>query len=146
MQPVTGSPLMWLSKKQKIWTENQCPIERVSSFVNETLDKIVSKEKITSKSHKNEQHLKTTISLIKNDIKPMFSVQCREKITKNSRSRLKTVFDIQIVFTTKNLRTCMSTLKPSFTKNLESHMVDKLSKNRCHFTCKFYPNQPSGYH
>ena len=145
MQPVTGSPLMLLSKNRKIWTENQYPIERVSSFVNETLDKIVSKEKITSKSHKNEQRLKTTISLNKNDIKPMFLVQCREKITKNSRSRLKIVFDIQIVFTTKNLRTCMPILKPSSTKSLESHMVDKFSKNRCNFTCKFYPNQPSCY-
>ena len=47
-----------LKKNQEIWTENQFPTEWSSSIVNETLDKIVTKEKVTAKPPQNEQHLK----------------------------------------------------------------------------------------
>ena len=47
-----------LKKNQEIWTENQYPTERSSNFVNETWDKIVTKEKVTAKPPQNEHHLK----------------------------------------------------------------------------------------
>ena len=47
-----------LKKNQEIWTENQYPTEWSSSIVNETLDKIVTKEKVTLNPPQNEHHLK----------------------------------------------------------------------------------------
>ena len=43
-----------LEKNQEIWTENHYPTEWSSSIVNETLDKIVTKEKVTAKPPQNE--------------------------------------------------------------------------------------------
>ena len=46
-------------------------------------------------------------------------------------SRLKKLGDIQIIFTTRKLRTCLSTLKAPFDKNLKSHVVYKVTCNGC---------------
>ena len=47
-----------LKKNQEIWTENQYPTEWSSNIVKETLDKIVTKEKVTAKPPQYEHHLK----------------------------------------------------------------------------------------
>ena len=47
-----------LMKNQEMGTENQYPKECSPSIVNETLDKIVTKEMVTAKPPQNEQHLK----------------------------------------------------------------------------------------
>ena len=47
-----------LKKNQEIWTENQYPTEWSSSIVNETLDEIFTKEKVTAKQPQNDQHHK----------------------------------------------------------------------------------------
>ena len=120
-----------LKKNQEIWTENQYPTERSSSIVNETLDKIVTKEKVTSKPPQNEQHLKKVNSLNNRKPKPRFFVQYRGNITQNLASRLKKLFDFQIIFTTRKLRTCLPTLKSPFVKILKSHVVYKVSCNGC---------------
>ena len=39
--------------------------------------------------------------------------------------------DIQINFTTRKLRTCLTTLKSPFDKNLKSHVVYKVTCNGC---------------
>ena len=62
-------------KNQEISTENQYPTEWISSIVNETLDKIVTKEKVTAKPSQNEQHLKKVKSLNIREPKPRFFVQ-----------------------------------------------------------------------
>ena len=77
-----------LKKNQDIWTENQYPFEWPSSFVNETLDKIVTKEKVT-KPPNTEQYLKEINSLHKKELKPMFFVQNRGNITQSFASRLR---------------------------------------------------------
>ena len=63
------------------WTENQYPMEWSSSIVNETLDKIVTKEKVTAKPPQNEQHLKKDKSLNNMEPKFRFLVQYRGNIT-----------------------------------------------------------------
>ena len=73
----------------KIWTENQNPTEWSSSIVIETLDKIVTKEKVKAKPPQNEQHLKKVKSLNNREPKPRFFVQYRGNITQNFASRLK---------------------------------------------------------
>ena len=56
-----------LKKNQGIWNENQIRTELSSSIFNESLDKIVKKEKITQKSPNIEQPHKLIESLNKND-------------------------------------------------------------------------------
>ena len=73
----------------KIWTENQNPTEWSSSIVIETLDKIVTKEKVKAKPPQNEQHLKKVKSLNNREPKRRFFVQYRGNITQNFASRLK---------------------------------------------------------
>ena len=94
-----------LKKNQKIWTENQYPTEWSYCIVNEALDKMVTKEKVTAKSPQNEHHLKKVKTLNNREPKPMFFVQYRGNITQNIASRLKKLRDIQIIFTTIKLRT-----------------------------------------
>ena len=110
-------------KNQDIWTENQHPTAWSSSIVNEMLDKIVTKEKVTAKPHQSEQRLEKVISLKNKQPNPRFFVQYRGNITQNFASRLKKLFDIQIFFTTRKLRTCLPNLKSPFDKNLKSHVV-----------------------
>ena len=69
-----------LKKNQEIWTENQYPTEWSSSIVDETLDKIVTKEKVTAKPPQNEQHFKKIKSLNNRELKPRFFVHYRGNI------------------------------------------------------------------
>ena len=119
-----------LKKNQEIWTEKQYPTEWSSSIVNETLDKIVTKEKVTAKPPQNE-HLQEVKSLNNREPEPRFFVQYRGNITQNFASRLKKLCDIQIIFTTRKLRTCLPTLKSPFDENLKSHVVYKVTCNGC---------------
>ena len=72
MQQVTGNPLMGLLRKMRFSIENQYPTECSSSVVRETLDTIVTKEKVIAKPPKTEQHLKTFKGIITKVHKPMF--------------------------------------------------------------------------
>ena len=58
--------------------------------------------------------------------KSRFFVQYRGNITQNFASRLKKLCDIQIIFTTRKLKTCLPTLK--------SHVVNKITCNECSST------------
>ena len=89
------------------------------------------KEKVTAKPPQNEQHLKKVKSLNNREPKPRFFVQYRGNITQNFASRLKKLCDIHIIFTTRKLRTCLSTLKSPLDKNLKSHVVYKVACNGC---------------
>ena len=64
-----------LKKNQEIWNENQYPTEWSSSVVNETLDKIVTKEKVTAKPPQKEHYLKKVQSLNNKEPKLRFFVQ-----------------------------------------------------------------------
>ena len=61
----------------------------------------------------------------------MFFVQYRVNITQICASRSKKLYDIQIIFTTRKLGKCLPTMKSSFDKILESHVVYKNHKNGC---------------
>ena len=75
----------------------------------------------TNLSNKNYcRHLKQTCY---KEPKPRFFVQYRENITENFASRVKKLCDIQMIFKTSKLRTCLPTLKSSFEKNLKSHVI-----------------------
>ena len=73
---------------------------------------------------------KLTVLTIRN-LNRGFFVQYRGNISENFAGRLKKLCDNQIIFTTRKLRTCLPTLKPSFDKNLKSHVVYKVTCNGC---------------
>ena len=83
-----------LKKNQETWSEDQYPTEWSSSIVNETLDKIVTKEKVKAKPPQNEQHLKKVKSLNIREPKPRLFDQYRGNISQNFASRLKKLCDI----------------------------------------------------
>ena len=72
-----------LKKNQDIWTENQYPTEWSSNIINETLDKLVTKEKVTAKPHQNEQHLEKVISCNNREPNPSFLFNTEETSRKN---------------------------------------------------------------
>ena len=94
-----------LKKNQEIWTENQYPTEWFSSIVNETLDKIFTKEKVTEKPPQSEHQLEKVKGLNNREPKPRlgFFVQYRGNIKQNFAKSLKKLYDIQIIFTTRKL-------------------------------------------
>ena len=75
--------------------------------------------------------LKKVKSLNNREPKPRFFVQYRGNITQNFESRLKKLCEFQIIFTTRELRTCLPTLKSTFDKNLKSHVLYKVICNGC---------------
>ena len=81
-------------------------------------------------------------SLNNKEPRPRFIDQNREKFTQNFESRLKQLCDIQIIFPTRKLRTCLPTLKLSFNKNLKSHELYRFTCNGCSFN---YVGQTSRY-
>ena len=95
------------------------------------MDEIVTKEKVIAKLPQNEQHLKKVNSLNNKEPKPRFFVQYRGNKTQSFASRLKKMCDIQIIFTTRKLTTCLPTLKSPFDKNLKSNVVYKVTCNGC---------------
>ena len=60
-------------------------------------------------------------------LKTIFIVRNTKKITQTFAKRLKKLCDMQIMFTTKKLKTCLPTMKSSFDKNLKLHMVYKIT-------------------
>ena len=87
--------------------------------------------KCHSKTTPKRHHLKKVKSLNNREPKPRFFVQYRGNITQNFACRLKKLCDIQIIFTTRKLRTCLPTLKSLVDKNLKSHLVYKVTCNGC---------------
>ena len=75
-----------LKKNQAIWTENQYPINWFSNIVNDTLDKMATKRKITARPRRNGQHLKTFESLNKSELKLIFFVDYRGNLFKFLRA------------------------------------------------------------
>ena len=119
-----------LRKNHEIWSENQYPTEWSSTIVNETLDKIITREKVTAKPPKMNNISKKVKVLTIMSLNRGFLYN-KEEILIKFVSRLKNLYDNQTIFTTRKLRTCLPTLKSSFDKNLKSHVVYKVTCKVC---------------
>ena len=115
-----------LKRNQEIWIENQYPTEWSCSIFNETSEKIVTKENVTAKPTNNYQHFIEVKILTKISLNRGF-VSIQRNITQNFASRLKELFDTQVIFTTRKLRTQLPTLKTSFDKNMKPHLLYKVT-------------------
>ena len=75
-----------------------------------------------------------------NKPKLMFLVQDRAKITQIITNILKNCFIFKCFFTTRDLKICLSTLKSSFVKNLNSDVAHTFTKNAIQ---SMYAKQPT---
>ena len=58
-------------------------------------------------------------------------VQCRGNQSQNFASKIRSLTNIQVVFTTRKLESCLPSLKSTFSYDLKSKMVSKLSCRGC---------------
>ena len=63
--------------------------------------------------------------------KPTIFLQYRGNLTQNFASKPKKLCELQVVFTTRKLRSCLPTLKSSFDRDLKSHVVYEIKCNGC---------------
>ena len=102
-----------------------------TSISKETLDKIVTRNNVTASPPPKKTTSQKVKSVNNKELKPRFFVQNRGNIIQTFASRLRKLCNIQIIFTTRELRTCLPTLKSSFDKNFKSHVVYKSTCNGC---------------
>ena len=96
-------------------------------FVNQTLEKIISGGKDQLRTTPKEHQKSKT----KSNDKPSIFLQYRGNLTQNFASKLKKLCELQVVFTTRKLRSCLPTLKSSFDRDLKSHVVYEIKCNGC---------------
>ena len=116
-----------LEKNKSCWTKNQYPEEWSSKIVNQTLEKIISGGKDQLRTTPKEHQKSKT----KSNEKPTIFLQYRGNLTQNFASKLKKLCELQVVFTTRKLRSCLPNLKSSFDRDLKSHVVYEIKCNGC---------------
>ena len=116
-----------LEKNKTCWTKNQYPEEWSSEIVKQTLEKIKSWGKDQLRTTPKERQKSKTRSYDK----PTIFLQYRGNLTQNLASKLKKLCELQVVFTTRKLRSCLPTLKSSFDRDLKSHVVYEIKCNGC---------------
>ena len=134
-----------LKKNRKIWTQNQYPTEWSSSIANKTFDKIVTigkSYKIPPPHPKKKNNFSKQLKVLTQMSLNQCFVKYRGNFTQNFASRLKKLCDLQIIFTTRKLRTCLPNLKSSFDNNLKSHVELKVTCSGC---SSIYVGQSSGH-
>ena len=94
--------------------------------MNQTLEKISGGKDQLRTSQKEHQKSKT-----RSYDKPTIFLQYRANLTQNISSKLKKICELQVVFTTRKLRSCLPTQKASFDRDLKSHVVNEIKCNGC---------------
>ena len=89
-----------LEKNKTCWTKNQYPEGWSSKIVNQTLEKIISGRKDQLRTTPKEHQKSKTKSIDK----PTIFTQYRGNLTQNFASKLKKLCELQVVFTTRKLR------------------------------------------
>ena len=97
--------------------------------MNQTLEKIISGGKDQLRTTPKEHQKSKTRSYDK----PTIFLQYRGNLTQNFASKLEKLCELQVVVTTRKLRSCLPTLKPSFDRDLKSHVVYVIKRNGCGF-------------
>ena len=113
---------------ENIWKKNQYPESWLSKVVNKTLEK-----KITQPPKPPAPKTLKQPRVEKVDV-PMFFLQCRGNLTQWFREKIRKVAEINVIYTTRKLKTCLPTLKSAFDKSLKSHVVYEITCCGCNST------------
>ena len=130
---VENSSVNWLAFDQSLEKNKTCrtkiqyPEEWSSKIVNQTLEKIICGGRDQLRTTPKEHQKNKTKSIDK----PTIFLQYRGNLTQNFASKLKKLCELQVVFTTRKLRSCFPTLKSSFDRDLKSHLVYEIKCNGC---------------
>ena len=92
-----------LEENKTCWIKNQYPEHWSSKKVNQTLEKIISCGKDQLRTTPKEHQKSKTISCDR----PTIFLQYRGNLTQNFASKLKKLYELQVVFTTRKLRSCL---------------------------------------
>ena len=113
-----------LEKNKTCWTKNQYPEVWSSKIVNQTPEKIISggKDQLRTTPKKHQK------SNTRSYDKPTIFLQYKGNLTQNFASKL---CELQVVFTSRKLRSCLPTLKSSFDRDLRSHVVYEIKCIGC---------------
>ena len=95
--------------------------------MNQTLEKIISGGKDQLGTTPTEHQKSKTKSIDK----PTIFLQYRGNLTQNFASKLRKLCELQEVFTTRKLRSCLPTLRSSFDRDLKSHVEYEIKYNGC---------------
>ena len=127
-----------LEKNKYCWTKSQYPEDWSSKIVNQTLEKIISggKDQLRTTPKKHQQNKTRSYD------KPTIFQQYRCNLPQNLLSKLKKFCELQMVFITRKLRSCLPTLKSSFDRDLKSHVVNEI---KCNWCGSIYVGQTSGH-
>ena len=118
-----------LQKNRKQWIENQSPKTWSDRVVFETLNKIIegmNDLEVKASEPRNIKGLK--------DSPPLFTMQYRGNPSQLLAAKVRLISGAQTIFTTRKLKTCLSSLKTSFARKLRSKVVYKLTCSGCNAT------------
>ena len=119
-----------LKTNQEIWFKNQYPESWTARIVNETLETlIVGKQKL-----KDNTSVENPTEKRKHDDIPTFLMQYRGNLSVRLKQKLQKISRLNVIFTTRKLKTCVPSLKSSFDKDLKSHVVYEISCSGCEST------------
>ena len=116
-----------LEVNETCWNKNQYPEEWSSKIVNQTLEKIKNGDKDRLRTSPEEHQKNRTRS----HNKPTIFQQYIGNLTQNFASKLKKLCEVQLVFITRKLGSCLITLKSAFDRDLKPHVVYKIKFYGC---------------
>ena len=118
-----------LEKNRMQGIENQYLKNWSVRVVFETLNKIIEGKKnseVKASEPRNDKWLK--------DSPPLLTMQYRGNPSQLLAAKVRLISGAQIIFTTRKLKTCLSSLKASFARELRSKVVYKLTCSECNST------------
>ena len=114
---------------EKILLKNQYPESWSSKVVIEALQKILTKPKQLNKPV--AQNTSNESSKKKNNEIPSLFLQYRGNLSLRLKEKLKTAAELNMIFTTRKLKTCLPPLKSGFEMHLKSHVFYQIICRGC---------------
>ena len=114
-----------LTKNEEIWEHNQYPRHWVGNIVKDTIKQLRMKEQ------RKGYNAGIAVKQQKNTEQQQFALQYRSNVSNHFVAKLNKIHPVQTIFTTRKHKSCLPSLKSSFDKDLEPHLVYELTCNGC---------------
>ena len=111
-----------------IWKKNQYPESWSSKVVNKILEKIITQPPKPPAPKTLKQPRVEKVD------EPMFFLQYRGNLSRRLRKKIRKEAEINVIYTTRKLKTCLPTVKSAFDKSLKSHVVYENTCSGCNST------------
>ena len=108
------------------WLDNQYPESRSSRVASHALEKSIREGKNKKNMAEKKKH-----NDYSSDSSPILLVQYRGNHSQTLAKKVRDITNAQIIFTTRKMKTCMRSLKSSFSSELKSKVVYSLECCEC---------------